>query len=113
LPRSAVTEESVWEGEERVFVGDARLRRVGTFVFLYLSTLALGTIVLAAHGYGLKESLFEYASALGTVGLSVGVTSQTAPGGVLWAEIVGMLLGRLEFLVILTGLAKLARDFLR
>lgn len=113
LPRSAVTEESVWEGEERVFVGDARLRRVGMFVFLYLSTLALGTIVLAAHGYGLKESLFEYASALGTVGLSVGVTSHTAPGGVLWAEIVGMLLGRLEFLVILTGLAKLARDFFR
>ena len=71
---------------------------------------AAGTAILAAHGYGLKESLFEYASAVGTGGLSVGVTSPTAPPGVLWAQIVGMLLGRLEFFVVIVSAAKLARD---
>jgi trk system potassium uptake protein TrkH len=110
LPRTAVTENPVWEAEQQVFVNDARLRQIGAFVFLYLLTFAAGSAILAAHGYGLKESLFEYASAVGTVGLSVGVTSPSAPAGVLWAEIVGMLLGRLEFFVILVSAAKLLRD---
>jgi len=110
LPRTAVVEHPVWEADRQVFVKDARLRRVGTFVFLYLFVFVMGTAILAAYGYGLKESLFEYASALGTVGLSVGVTSASAPAGVLWAEIAGMFLGRLEFFVIFASLAKLVRD---
>jgi trk system potassium uptake protein TrkH len=110
LPRSAVTENPVWEADRQVFVNDARLRQIGAFVFLYLLTFVFGSAILAAHGYGLKESLFEYASTLGTVGLSVGVTSPSAPVGVLWTQIVGMLLGRLEFFVIFVSAAKLLRD---
>lgn len=110
LPRTAVTQNPVWEADRKVFVNDARLRQIGAFVFLYLLTFAAGSAILAAHGYGLKESLFEYASALGTVGLSVGVTSPSAPAGVLWAEVFGMLLGRLEFFVIFVSAAKLLRD---
>jgi len=110
LPRTAVTVNPVWEADRQVFVNDTRLRQIGTFVFLYLLTFAVGSAVLTAHGYGLKEALFEYASAVGTVGLSVGVTSPSAPTGVLWAEIVGMFLGRLEFFVILAGTAKLLGD---
>jgi len=110
LPASAVAENAVWEADRQVFVTDTRLRQIGLFVFLYLLTFVLGTAVLAAHGYGLQECLFEYASAIGTVGLSIGVTAPSAPAGVLWAEIVGMLLGRLEFFVILATLAKAVRD---
>lgn len=110
LPATAVTENPVWEADQQVFVSDTRLRQIGTFVFLYLLTFAIGTAVLTAYGYGLKESLFEYASSVGTVGLSVGVTSASAPAGVLWAETVGMLLGRLEFFVILASVAKFFRD---
>ena len=110
LPRTVVAENPVWEADRQVFVTDARLRQIGTFVFLYLVTFAAGSAVLAAHGYGLKESVFEYASAVGTVGLSVGVTLPTAPPGVLWAEIAGMFLGRLEFFVVLASAAKLTRD---
>ncbi len=110
LPRSAVVERPVWEADRRVFVTDSRLRQVGAFVFLYLVTFAAGTAILTAHGYGLKESLFEFASSIGTVGLSVGVTSPSAPAGVLWAQIVGMFLGRLECFVIFVSAAKLLRD---
>ena len=110
LPRTAVVENAVYEGERRVFIEEARLRQIGTFVFLYLSTFVIGAGILTAYGYGLKESLFEYASAVGTVGLSVGVTSASAPGGVLWAETAGMFLGRLEFIVVLVSIAKLFRD---
>lgn len=113
LPRTVVTENSVWQAEQQVFINDARLRQIGIFVFLYLMTFVVGTCILTAHGYGLKESLFEYASTIGTVGLSVGLTSSSAPPDVLWAQIVGMFLGRLEFLVVIASAAKLVRDFAR
>jgi trk system potassium uptake protein TrkH len=83
------------------------------FASLYLLTLVVGTAVLAAHGYSLSDSLFEFASAQGTVGLSVGVTSADAPPLVLWAEVAGMLLGRLEFLIVFVGIVKVARDIPR
>ena len=112
-PRTAVTDESIWQGEERVSVSDAHLRVVIAFVFIYLVTWLVGAGVLAAHGYGFEASMFEFASALGTVGLSVGVTSPSAPSLVLWTEIAGMLLGRLEFFVIFASAGKLVRDGLR
>jgi trk system potassium uptake protein TrkH len=96
-----------------VSVDDARIRQIGVFAFLYMLALALGTLVLCANGYALRESLFEFASALGTVGLSVGVTAPDAPNTVLWAETAGMFLGRLEFLVVIAAVGKVIRDFPR
>ena len=110
LPRTAVVQNAVHEADWEVYVSDTRLRQIGTFVFLYLLTLLIGAAVLAAHGFGLRESVFEFASAVGTVGLSIGVTSPSAPPGVLWAEIVGMFLGRLEFFVVLATAVRLVRD---
>lgn len=51
-----------------------------------------------------RDVLRAYGSALGTVGLSVGVMSAEAPISVLWAEIAGMFLGRLEIFVVLLAL---------
>ena len=110
LPRTTVVEHYIWQGERQDFINDGRIRQVATFVFLYLATYIVGSGILAAHGYGLKESLFEYASALSTVGLSVGVTTVDAPPLVLWTETLGMFLGRLEFFIILVSLRKIVRD---
>jgi hypothetical protein len=52
----------------------------------------------------------EFASALGTVGLSVGVTSPDMPDIALWAEIIAMFLGRLEFMAMIVSAIKLGRD---
>ena len=110
LPGTAVVENHVWHSGERDYIGDARVRQTTAFATLYLLTLVVGTAVLAAHGYSLRDSFFEFASAQGTVGLSIGVTSADAPPLVLWAETVGMFLGRLEFLIVFVGIAKLVRD---
>jgi len=67
-------------------------------------------MILLGHGYSVMDSLFEFASALSTVGLSVGITTPNAPISVLWTETVGMFLGRLEFMVVLYALAKMFRD---
>lgn len=110
LPTHAVNEPSYWQGEDRGFITDQLVRRVAIYGFVYIAFLFLGTAIIAAHGYTLGESLFEYASTLGTVGLSVGVTAPDAPHSMLWAQSVGMFLGRLEFLAVFIGGAKLIAD---
>ncbi len=111
LPATSVRELPVWEGNRRVFMNDAKFRQVTMFVFLYMSVYALGVLLLCSYGYSLSDSLFEFASALGTVGLSVGVTSAQMPDGALWAETLAMFLGRLEFIVVIVSLLKIGRDF--
>ena len=110
LPRTAVRENYLWQGEQKDFISEARIRQIGTFLFLYLTTYALGSLIIAATGVSFKDSLFEFASALGTVGLSVGVTGPQASSVILWTEIAGMFLGRLEFFVIISGVMKLCSD---
>jgi trk system potassium uptake protein TrkH len=110
LPRRAVTEPDVWRAEQRVFISDSQLRQIAMFVFLYLAVFFVGSGIIAAFGYPLQDSLFEFASALSTVGISVGITAADAPTGVLWVETVAMFLGRLEFFTIVVGLARLFGD---
>jgi trk/ktr system potassium uptake protein len=110
LPRTAVMERPIWEGNRRVFVEDTRVRQIGIFVFLYLATFLTGAMILCACGYSIHDSLFEFASAIGTVGLSIGVTSASMPTPALWAEMVAMFLGRLEFMVVFVSILKIKND---
>jgi len=110
LPRTTITENFVWQGEKKDYLTDSRIRKIANFVFIYFLACAIGTGVLMAHGYSLKDSFFEFASALSTVGLSVGITTANAPKLVLWMETMGMFLGRLEFFIIFIGIGKLIRD---
>ncbi|OQX08935.1 MAG: cation transporter [Desulfobacteraceae bacterium IS3] len=111
LPRTAVISHTVWIGERKEYIDSERIQQVAVFLFFYLSVFALGTGILTGYGYGLKESLFEFASSLGTVGISIGITNANAPSGVLWTETIGMFMGRLEFFVIFISFAKILRDF--
>lgn len=110
MPRTAVLERPMWEGNRRVFVDDARIRQVMVFIFLYLATYVFGVMILCACGYSLADSLFEFASAIGTVGLSVGVTTAQMPDAALWTETIAMFLGRLEFIVVIVSLLKIGGD---
>ena len=110
LPRRAVTDPDVWHGEQRLFISDKQLRQVSMFVFLYVAVFVVGSGIIAAYGYPLQDSFFEFASALSTVGISVGITSANAPAGVLWVEMLAMFLGRLEFFAIVIGVLKLFHD---
>jgi len=110
MPRTAVLERPIWEGNRRVFLDDARIRQVMVFVFLYLGTYVFGVMILCACGYNLVDSLFEFASAIGTVGLSVGVTSPAMPDAALFSATIAMFLGRLEFVVVIVSLLKVGGD---
>jgi trk system potassium uptake protein TrkH len=110
LPQHTINEPALWQGDQRLFLDDRRLRQVALFIAVYMSALFLGSAWVAAHGYDLEEALFEFASALGTVGLSIGLTTPAAPDSLLWGLGVGMFLGRLEFFAVFIGLYKLASD---
>jgi trk system potassium uptake protein TrkH len=79
-------------------------------IFIYMLTLVIGTLIFASYGYTVEESLFEFASALGTVGLSIGLITPESPNIILWTTSVGMLLGRLEFYVVFIAITKLFLD---
>jgi trk/ktr system potassium uptake protein len=67
-------------------------------VLLFVIVVAVSWLPFVATGYSPLDALFEVASATGTVGLSVGITSGALPAhlkGVLCAD---MLLGRLEII---------------
>ena len=53
------------------------------------------------------DCFFEFSSCLGTVGLGCGITCNTTIPAILWIEIVGMLLGRLEIFVYFTLFGKI------
>lgn len=117
MPAASIKKEFIWEGDLRSWDQEGKLRSVANFVFIYLAFFAIGTMVIACsrdsltgNYYSLRDSLFEFASALGTVGLSIGVTTTHAPLHVIWVETIGMLLGRLEFFVVFLGLIKLGKD---
>jgi len=111
LPKGTVKYASACKGNIEFKIDSTLLKSILIFTTLYLLNLVIGISVLVAHGNPLMESAFEYASALSTVGLSLGITSTSAPLAVIWTETVGMFLGRLEFIIILYAIAKLARDF--
>ncbi len=51
LPKDAITEPDVWQGETRHFLTDRQLRQISMFVFLYLGIYLAGSSIIAAYGY--------------------------------------------------------------
>jgi trk system potassium uptake protein TrkH len=74
------------------------------FVACYISLFIIGTLLITiTANCSLTEAMFEFASALGTVGLSIGLTSPTTNAATLIVETFGMILGRLEIFIVLIG----------
>ena len=75
------------------------------FVGCYLLLFLAGTLALTlTAGCGLTEAMFEFASALGTVGLSIGLIGPATNSATLIVEMIGMMMGRLEIFIVLTGI---------
>ncbi len=88
----------------REILDDRELIAVYNFIAVYLvSFVAISLFIhmtLLAYGYhqfSFIDTMFETASAMSCVGLSVGITSATSPLPVKIALMVAMYLGRLEF----------------
>jgi trk system potassium uptake protein TrkH len=84
-------------GERRL--SDSYIRSVASTATVFVLTHFILSVTLAAlypNKYRIVDAAFEVASAMGNVGLSVGISSATAPLGAKIDLILAMLLGRLE-----------------
>lgn len=98
--------------EGRTQIKGKVLEEAETYMRMYLLLYVCGVLLLTVTaGCTLTEAMFEFASALGTVGLSIGVTSPSANDATLLVEIAGMILGRLEIFTVFLGIAGWKKGF--
>ena len=75
------------------------------FITVYLLVLFAGILgVTLTSNCPIGVAAFEFTSALGTVGLSCGLTNASTASATLYIEMIGMVLGRLEILMVIVGL---------
>lgn len=110
MHRKTIHTNTIPKAGEKVIVTEKDIQDNNVFVLTYLIIFIIGSLVFVAAGHPMIDAMFEFASSLGTVGLSVGLTSTSAQNYVLWTSSAGMLLGRLELYVVLIGLAKIMGD---
>jgi len=92
LPKHAVIEPRL-AGRR---LQDEEIRAVLLLILLFVLVVALSWLPFVAMGHSPLDSLFEVVSAMGTVGLSVGLTNATLPALLKGILCVDMLMGRLE-----------------
>lgn len=109
-PPSAMIQRAIWRRGERLEVQDKHIQAVAGFIGLYLLTYLVGVLIFLGSGFSLRQSMFEFASAMGTVGLSLGITAPDMPLGAKVAQIFGMWLGRLEFIAIFHAFIRIGQD---
>ena len=69
-------------------------------VLAYIATISVSWMAFIAAGYDPVPSLFEVTSAVGTAGISAGITSPDLPAGLKLVLCIDMLLGRVETVAI-------------
>ncbi|BBK22360.1 potassium transporter [Amedibacterium intestinale] len=98
-------------------VDDRLLKNTSSFFVCYLVLFCIGTIAVSiTANCDLTSAMFDFASSLGTVGLSIGITGPATNMATLIVEIIGMFMGRLEIFIVFIGVHELysyARSFIR
>lgn len=79
-------------------ITDNDVQQTLVLLTLYVSATTISWLVFLLHGYPALDSLFEVVSAIGTVGLSTGITRPDLEPVLKALLCVDMLLGRLEIL---------------
>jgi trk system potassium uptake protein TrkH len=107
-PEKTVNLDYVIKSSGKIYLDSKLMLEVSLFAIIYLTIFGFGALILMQTGIPIEEALFEFASALGTVGLSVGVTSAEAGNLILIIQIAGMILGRLEIFIVLVAVLAIA-----
>lgn len=106
-----VYKKTIYKINKRDEVSDKMIQNTFVFILIYVVFLLMGTIIFVGYGFTLENSLFETASALGTVGLSVGLFSYQSPPLILWMGSTLMFIGRLEILIVLISIVNIFNRF--
>lgn len=83
-------------------------REATNFVSVYLLIFIVGSMALSVSANcNLTTAMFDFASSLGGVGLTMGITGPQASNATLIIEMAGMILGRLEIFIVFVGIHSL------
>ena len=110
LSKNVIRSHKIVKVDKKESIGNAEIAQTGLYVLLYLLIFVLGSLILCCYGHPLEYSMFEFSSALGTVGLSAGIMTYDAPSLVLWTGTIGMFIGRLEIYVVLLAVVRIEKD---
>lgn len=105
FPTRQLQKSYFYKAQGKTPIDEALAFDTTSYVFAYLVIYVAGTLLLtAAANCSLTEAMFDFASSLGTVGLSIGITNPMTSSWALIIEMVGMMLGRLEIFVVFIGI---------
>lgn len=106
----SVTSPSYEAAQGRVKIDGKLANQTMGFVTIYCLIFVVGSLLLTiTANCSLKDAMFDFASSLGTVGLSIGITNPDTNEASLIIEIIGMVLGRLEIFGVLIGICAIGK----
>jgi trk system potassium uptake protein TrkH len=104
-PVRDVTAPHYYRAQGKTPIDSGLITNILGFISCYMGIFILGTLLLTlAADCSLTEAMFEFASSLGTVGLSIGLTGPATGTAALLVEMAGMILGRLEIFIVWIGI---------
>lgn len=105
FPARNITVSYYYKAQGKSLIDSSLSADTTGFIACYLGTFIVGSLLLTlTANCSLAEAMFEFASALGTVGLSIGLTGSSTGVATLIVEMFGMILGRLEIFIVLIGI---------
>lgn len=93
---------------KRVVCTDDEVREASTFLIIYIATFAIGSFLFTLTGASVQNAIFDFASCLGNVGVSIGFLGPSSDPVTLCVASLGMFLGRLEIIPVFLGIYWLA-----
>ena len=82
---------------------------IGYFITYIIIFITGSVLITVTADCSITAAMFDFSSAIGTVGLSIGITGPATNNATLIIEMIGMLLGRLEIFIVLTGVVSIFR----
>lgn len=93
-----------YRAQGKMKITESLIKSTSSFITCYLIIFITGSLLLTfTANASFIDAMFEFASSLGTVGLTIGITGTTTNSATLIVEMFGMFLGRLEIFIVLTG----------
>jgi trk system potassium uptake protein TrkH len=101
----AISNPYFYRAQGKTYIDKSIVSDTVGFIFSYLIIFITGSLLITlSASCSLSDAMFEFASSLGTVGLSIGLTGPTTNSLTLIIEMIGMLLGRLEIFIVFIGI---------
>ncbi|MDR1940620.1 MAG: TrkH family potassium uptake protein [Clostridiales bacterium] len=113
VPTNKISPLKYYKAQGRAVIDSGLINETVGFIVSYIGIFLIGSmLVIITSGSDILEGVFEFASALGTVGISNGLTAR-ANDATLAVEAIGMILGRLEifivFIAVYSGVSEIKR----